>query len=69
MLGLVFGEQEDGDVRLADELVELVLDTREAERDAGNYDHADDLRERLEALGVEIEDTDDGPRFSIEATE
>ena len=69
VLGLVFGDQEDGDVRLADELVELVLDTREAERDAGNYDRADDLREHLEALGVEIEDTDDGPRFSIEATE
>ncbi|EMA36481.1 cysteine--tRNA ligase [Halococcus hamelinensis] len=70
VLGLSFGEAEDeGDVRLADELVELVLETREAERAAGNYDRADDLRNQLEALGVEIEDTDDGPTFSIEATE
>ena len=69
VLGLSFGETADGDVSLADELVELVLETREAERAAGNYDRADDLRNELEALGVEIEDTDDGPTFSVETTE
>ncbi|EMA50862.1 cysteine--tRNA ligase [Halococcus salifodinae] len=72
VLGLVFGGSGadgtgggDGEVRLADELVELVLDVRESERAAGNYDRADDLRAELEALGVTIEDTDDGPRFDV----
>jgi cysteinyl-tRNA synthetase len=67
VLGLTFGDDDtESDVRLADELVELVLDVRESERAAGNYDRADDLRARLEALGVAIEDTDDGPRFALE---
>jgi cysteinyl-tRNA synthetase len=62
VLGLSFGDGDaDGDVRLAQELADLVLEVREAEREAGNYDRADDLRDELEALGVTIEDTDDGP--------
>ncbi|WP_049898410.1 cysteine--tRNA ligase [Halococcus agarilyticus] len=67
VLGLAFSDDDtEGDVRLADELVELVLDVRESERAAGNYDRADALRADLEALGVAIEDTDDGPRFDVE---
>jgi cysteinyl-tRNA synthetase len=69
VLGLVFGDESGGEVRLADELVELVLDVRESEREAGNYDRADELRGDLEALGVDIEDTEDGPTFHIEASE
>ncbi len=69
VLGLVFGEEARGEVRLADELVELVLDVRETEREAGNYDRADELRNTLEALGIAIEDTDTGPTFHIEAAE
>ncbi|MFC3476415.1 cysteine--tRNA ligase [Halobacterium litoreum] len=64
VLGFQFGDGEaGGDVALADELVELVLDVREEEREAGNYERADDLRDRLEALGVTVEDTDDGATF------
>ena len=67
VLGLSFGTAADGDgsVELAGDLVELVLDAREAERDAGNYERADDLRDELEALGVEVQDTDDGPTFRL----
>ncbi len=43
-------------------LLEELLAFREALRDAGEYDHADDLRARLRDAGVAIEDTDDGPR-------
>ena len=68
VLGLVFGgDSTGGTVELAEELVSLVLDVREAEREAGNYDQADTLRADLEALGVAIEDTDDGPTFHIES--
>jgi cysteinyl-tRNA synthetase len=57
------GEETGGDVELVEDLVELVLAVREEEREAGNYDRADDLRDRVEALGVEVQDTDDGPTF------
>jgi len=40
-----------------------VLDLRENERESGNYERADDLRDTLEALGVDVEDSDDGPTF------
>ncbi|RLM59231.1 cysteine--tRNA ligase [Halobellus sp. Atlit-31R] len=68
VFGLAFGATADGDgtVTLAEELVELVLDVREAERDAGNYERADDLRDELEALGVEVQDGDDGPTYRFE---
>jgi cysteinyl-tRNA synthetase len=60
VFGLDFGGQDGGDVGLAEDLVGLVLDVREQEREAGNYDRADALRDDLEALGVEVEDGADG---------
>jgi len=39
VLGLSFGDEStDGDVAVAEDLVELVLDLREREREAGNYE-------------------------------
>ncbi|WP_136715766.1 cysteine--tRNA ligase [Halorientalis salina] len=61
VLGLSFGGDTEGEVRVAEELANLVLSVREAEREAGNYDRADELRDELDALGVTVEDTDDGP--------
>jgi len=66
VLGFALAGDADGEVELLDELVELVLDVRENEREAGNYDRADDLRDDLEALGVEVQDTDSGPEFRVE---
>ena len=64
VLGLTFGDgSASGDARLADEAIELVLDLREREREAGNYERADELRDEIEALGVTVEDSDDGPTF------
>ncbi|MHB9286578.1 cysteine--tRNA ligase [Halobacteriales archaeon Cl-PHB] len=66
VLGLGIGDHgEDADVDLADDLVDFVLDLREAERDEGNYERADALRDELEALGVEVQDTDDGPTYRL----
>jgi cysteinyl-tRNA synthetase len=65
VLGFALAGDGEGDVRLLDELVDLVLDIREQERDSGNYERADDLRDELEALGVEVQDTDDGPEFRL----
>ena len=66
VFGLQFGADTDGNVELASELVDLVLDIREAEREAGNYERADGLRDALEALGIEVQDSDDGPTFRFE---
>ncbi|MFA1611086.1 cysteine--tRNA ligase [Halobellus rubicundus] len=68
VFGLSLGESGDGEgtVTLAEELVELVLDVREAEREAGNYERADELRDELTALGVEVQDSDDGPTYRFE---
>jgi cysteinyl-tRNA synthetase len=63
VLGFDFDGRGAGDVALADDLIELVLDLREAERSAGHFDRADALRERLESLGVVVEDTDAGPTY------
>jgi len=65
VLGLSFGDVGDGHVDLTAELVELILELREQERDAGNYGRADDLRDELQAIGVEVHDTDDGPEFRL----
>ncbi|MDQ2072584.1 cysteine--tRNA ligase [Haloarcula sp. H-GB4] len=65
ILGLAFGDDSSGDVSLAGDVVDLVLAIREQERDAGNYERADELRDELEALGVEVQDTDDGPTYRL----
>lgn len=64
-LGLMFHDTDDGTARLADEVIELVLELREQERSAGNYERADDLRASLTDLGVEVEDTDNGTVYRI----
>jgi cysteinyl-tRNA synthetase len=63
VLGFQFEDRSDGDVDLAADLVELVLDVRDAEREAGNYDRADELRDALADLGVEVQDGDDGSTY------
>ncbi|MFC7138872.1 cysteine--tRNA ligase [Halosimplex aquaticum] len=66
VFGLSFGREDGGDVRVAEDLVELVLDLREREREAGNYERADELRDGLDEAGVEVEDGDDGPTYRFE---
>ena len=65
VFGFQFDSETDGDVELAGELVELVLDVREAEREAGNYARADELRDALAALDIEVHDADDGPSYRL----
>jgi cysteinyl-tRNA synthetase len=65
VLGFDFDGSASGEATLAGELVELVLDVRAAEREAGNYDRADALRDDLEGLGVEVQDTDEGSTYRL----
>jgi len=62
VLGLSFTGDTTGAAALAGDVVDLVLSVREREREAGNYERADELRDELEALGVEVQDTDEGQR-------
>jgi cysteinyl-tRNA synthetase len=66
VFGLTFADdaESEGEVLVGD-VVELVLELRERERESGNYDRADALRDDLEALGVEVQDTDDGPSYRL----
>jgi cysteinyl-tRNA synthetase len=66
VLGLSFGGPAGGEVSVAEELVELVLEVREHEREAGNYERADALREELASLGIEVQDTDSGAAYRFE---
>jgi len=63
VLGLTLGT--DADDGLAREAIEALLDLRERDREAGRYEAADEIRERLAAMGVEVEDTADGPTFYL----
>ncbi|WP_066381822.1 cysteine--tRNA ligase [Halalkalicoccus paucihalophilus] len=65
VFGLSFVSEGEGRVDIADELVELVLRVREDEREAGNYERADELRDDLEALGVTVEDEGDGTTYRL----
>ncbi len=65
VLGLSFAGGTVGQADLAGDLVELLLEVRERERDAGNYERADELRDELEGLGVEVQDSGDGPTYRL----
>ena len=56
----------DHDLRaVVEALVGVALDQRQAARDRKDYEAADAIRDRLHAAGVLIEDTPDGPRWTI----
>ncbi len=65
VLGFQFNSPSEGTAQLADELIELILEIRESEREAGNYDRADRLREKLRDVGVEVQDSDEGPSYRV----
>ena len=45
----------------ADEAVEGLIQMREQARKAREWDKADDLREKLREMGIEVVDTKEGP--------
>lgn len=65
VFGLHFGREPTTSVQLAEELIDLLLDIREGEREAGNFEKADAIRDDLAELGIDVEDQDDGPTYSL----
>lgn len=66
VLGLKLEEEEKSTRESAsDELIEFMLDIREELREKEEYETADEIRDRLADIGIEIEDTDEGTRWYI----
>lgn len=59
--------QDEGLRRAADALVAVVLEQRQAARARKDYAAADAIRDQLSQAGVVIEDTPQGPRWSVAA--
>jgi cysteinyl-tRNA synthetase len=60
------GSGDDGRLREAvDALVGLLLDQRQAARQRKDYAAADEIRDRLAAAGLVVEDTPQGPRWDL----
>ena len=68
VFGLSLGRDatDAGTAELVEDVIELTLDVREDRRAAGDYETADEIRDRLDELGVEVEDSADGPSYRIE---
>jgi cysteinyl-tRNA synthetase len=47
-----------------DGLIKLALDQRQAARDRKDFKAADEIRDQIAALGITVEDTTNGPRWS-----
>jgi cysteinyl-tRNA synthetase len=56
---------DDGLARVTDGLVALALEQRQAARARKDYAAADAIRDQLAALGVQVEDTPQGPRWEL----
>jgi cysteinyl-tRNA synthetase len=48
-----------------DGLIALLLEQRESARDRKDFKAADAIRDRIIAMGINIEDTPSGPRWSV----
>ncbi len=57
----------DRSVKVVDALVRVVLDQREQARARKDYAAADAIRDGLDAIGVRVEDTPTGVRWSLDA--
>lgn len=68
-LVIALGEAAEGGLRdprdLIGPFVDALLERRRFARSAGRYDEADEVRERLVDLGIEVRDTPDGTTWSL----
>jgi len=65
ILGLDFTKKKGLDDAKINELMELIITIRENARKGKNYELSDQIREKLRAVGIQIEDAEDGPRWKM----
>jgi cysteinyl-tRNA synthetase len=64
VLGL-FESRSSGTDDLTEGLIKMIAELRQDQRNAKNYALADELRDRLNAIGVELQDTSEGTTWKI----
>ncbi len=65
VLGLDFTKKKGLDDAKINELMDLIITIRENARKGKNYELSDQIREKLRAVGIQIEDAEDGPRWKM----
>ena len=55
----------DAELKIVDDLIQLLFDLREELRRDGNYELSDEIRARMKKSGLIIEDTAEGPKWKI----
>jgi len=65
IFGLDFTKSKGVDDTKLNELMDLIFTIRENARKEKNYELSDQIREKLRAVGIQIEDTEIGPRWKI----
>ena len=65
VLGLDFTKKKGIDDAKIDGLMELIISLRDKSRKEKNYELSDEIREKLRSTGIQIEDTEDGPRWKM----
>ncbi|WXJ83205.1 Cysteine--tRNA ligase [Moorella humiferrea] len=63
VMGLFGSDRRQGDEKLLEGLMEIILDIRQEARRRKDWATADAIRDRLKELGITIEDTPHGPRW------
>jgi cysteinyl-tRNA synthetase len=62
VLGLIYGESDEKDISKE---VEALIEARQAARKAKNWAEADRIRDEIKAMGIVLEDTPQGVRWSM----
>ncbi|MBY8985157.1 MAG: cysteine--tRNA ligase [Candidatus Lokiarchaeota archaeon] len=65
IFGLDFAKQKGVDDAKINELMDFIISIREKSRKEKNYELSDQIREKLLAVGIQIEDTESGPRWKL----
>ncbi|MFX1280544.1 MAG: cysteine--tRNA ligase [Promethearchaeota archaeon] len=65
VLGLDFTKKKGLDDTKINELMDLIINLREKARKEKNYKMSDDIREKLRSVGIQIEDSEDGPHWKM----
>jgi cysteinyl-tRNA synthetase len=65
VLGLNFSKKRRIDDGRIEGLMELIISLRNKARNEKNYELSDEIREKLRSTGIQIEDTEDGPRWKM----
>ncbi len=67
-LGKTLGIQfRDKQKTKTDDIIKNILQLREKQRQKGNYEVADEIRETLKKTGIQIQDTEEGPKYSFKS--